>query len=220
MKWECNTQSNRRHVRRRGDLLHPGQHMGRRRPRDSAEDQVRKMERDAHIQGPSKRARTPTSRTPGPRSCPAQPPAAFGTGDPDPRLFGAGPKPVTVEEVPDVDMRRDSAGVSLPQSPASSSHPPSAPRRRWPPRPRLRQRAAKVRRPELHASPGAVAHVSSAHTTLPAISLLRQRRTGRQHPPRRQTSRPLLLLPTPLLPRKLMTARRPAALLQALQPLP
>ncbi|KAM7216570.1 vacuolar protein sorting-associated protein vts1 [Rhypophila decipiens] len=39
-------------------------------------------------------------------------------------LSGAGPRHVTVEEVPDADLPRDAAGVSLPQSPASGG--PSA----------------------------------------------------------------------------------------------
>ncbi|KAK4672690.1 hypothetical protein QC763_105300 [Podospora pseudopauciseta] len=39
--------------------------------------------------------------------------------------YDAGPRSVTVEDVPDVDLRRDAAGVSLPQSPVSAG-PPSA----------------------------------------------------------------------------------------------
>ncbi|KAK4200088.1 putative vacuolar protein sorting-associated protein [Triangularia verruculosa] len=41
------------------------------------------------------------------------------------RSYGAGPRSATVEDVPDADLWRDAAGVSLPQSPASGG-PPSA----------------------------------------------------------------------------------------------
>ncbi|KAK0630278.1 Vta1 like-domain-containing protein [Bombardia bombarda] len=54
-----------------------------------------------------------------------QQPAALDPNDPEvQKLSGAPssivtPRPVTVEEVPDVDLRRDTAGVSLPHSPVS-----------------------------------------------------------------------------------------------------
>jgi vacuolar protein sorting-associated protein VTA1 len=57
------------------------------------------------------------------------PPEAALTLDPkDPEvqlLASAGPRPAAVEDAPDSDGRRDSAGVSLPQSPASAAHHPA-----------------------------------------------------------------------------------------------
>ncbi|KAK0670990.1 putative vacuolar protein sorting-associated protein [Cercophora samala] len=57
---------------------------------------------------------------------PAPPP--LDTNDPEVQgltgtSYGAGPRSVTMEDVPDADLRRDAAGVSLPQSPASAGPP-------------------------------------------------------------------------------------------------
>jgi len=60
-----------------------------------------------------------------------QPQPTLDPNDPDVQMLnsapsGAGPRPVTVEDVPDADVPRDAAGVSLPQSPASAGPSPAS----------------------------------------------------------------------------------------------
>ncbi|KAM7188448.1 vacuolar protein sorting-associated protein vts1 [Naviculisporaceae sp. PSN 640] len=81
----------------------------------------------ARIAKALKEGKDPNESNPKPEEPQAQQPAL----DPnDPEVQGlsgtgpVGPRPVTVEEVPDSDLPRDAAGVSLPQSPASGG--PSA----------------------------------------------------------------------------------------------
>src|SRR3569833_597714 len=69
--------------------------------------------------------RDPNESNPKPEELPAPPPT-LASSAPEVQLLAGGPKPVTLEDVPDTDLRRDSAGVSLPHTPVSTGHPATA----------------------------------------------------------------------------------------------
>lgn len=76
----------------------------------------------ARIAKAIKDGRDPNESNPKPQELEPQP--ELDSNDPEVQLLGGatsgtGPRPVTVEDVPDVEVRRDAAGVSLPHSPAS-----------------------------------------------------------------------------------------------------
>ncbi|KAK5658966.1 hypothetical protein OQA88_1784 [Cercophora sp. LCS_1] len=71
----------------------------------------------------------PNETNPKPQDIPQQP--ALDPSDPEVRLLDSasgstGPRPVTIEDVPEDNVRRDAAGVSLPQSPASAGPSPTS----------------------------------------------------------------------------------------------
>lgn len=83
----------------------------------------------ARITKAIKEGKDPNESNPKKEDLPPQQPALDPT-DPEVQLFGStagGPKPASVEEALDPDLHNDSAGVSLPQSPATALQPPSAP---------------------------------------------------------------------------------------------
>ncbi|KAK3936091.1 vacuolar protein sorting-associated protein vts1 [Diplogelasinospora grovesii] len=78
----------------------------------------------ARIAKAIKEGRDPNESNPKHEEPPQQP--ALDPNDPDVQMLGSAPsgssaRPVTIEDVPDADLRRDAAGVSLPHSPASAA---------------------------------------------------------------------------------------------------
>ncbi|KAK0656961.1 Vta1 like-domain-containing protein [Cercophora newfieldiana] len=76
----------------------------------------------ARIAKAIKDGKDPNESNPKPQDLEPQP--ALDADDPEVQMLGGAapatvPRPVTVEDVPDVEVRRDAAGVSLPHSPAS-----------------------------------------------------------------------------------------------------
>lgn len=81
----------------------------------------------ARITKAIKEGKDPNESNPKKEDLPPQQPA-LDPADPEVQLLGSttgGPRPASVEEAPDPDLHQDSAGISLPQSPAAGHQPSS-----------------------------------------------------------------------------------------------